>query len=111
MPRLENPIPDMMEATDAVAKIISLHTEQFLLNQELKTLKQIKRTLWVGASLIFLNMLLSFAFYWFEIGLHEAGWSPFSLALLSITFFGVFISIFIFRAFNIGTHKKLTRTK
>ena len=101
-PRFENPIPDILEATDAAAKIVSIQSNLFVLQQELKTLRQLKRTLWIGASLIFLNLLLTLSFYWLGVGLHEKGWSANSLALLCILVFGGIIGLLLLAAQNAG---------
>lgn len=95
MSRFKNPIPDILEASEAAARIISLQADLFMLNQELKTLRQLKKTLWIGGSVMLMNVLLTLSFFWLGEGLHEAGWSPYVLAVTCAVFFGLFIGIFL----------------
>lgn len=91
MSEVKNPIPSFLEATDAAAKVIRLQRDLFLLDQELKTIRQIRRTLWLGLSVILMHLFLTFVFYWLGMALHEIGWSSISLAGISGLFFGVLI--------------------
>src|SRR4051794_3075512 len=102
MPSLESPFPHIAEATDAATKILALQADLFLLNQELKTLRQIKRAIWLGVGFILLNLLLTLTFFWIEMGLHENGWSSFSLALLTLVFFGILAAASALMALRVG---------
>jgi len=114
-PLQDNPLLDipfnLMEASDAAAKIISLQKDLFVLNQEIKTLRQIKRSLYLIASLICLVTLLILTFYWIGEGLHENGFSPFTLALLSALFFGLLIGVFLSLARQKPSQKTNKRTE
>jgi hypothetical protein len=109
MLRFENPFTDIAEATDAMAKMITLQKDLFVLTQELKTLRQLKRTLWLGAGLITLNLLLFFTFFWIQMSLHEAGWSAVSLAIISALFFGLCAGSFIWIALKTGARPTLEK--
>lgn len=109
MPPFEDPIPSIMEATDAATKILSLERDLFVLKQELRTINQIKRAILAGAALILLNLLLTLTFYWLEMGLHERGWSSFILALISFVFFGGGVSLCLLAITRIGNEHPTTR--
>lgn len=109
MLKLENPFPSIATATDAASKIVALKADLFLLNQELKTIRHIKRIVLAGCGLIFLNLLLTLSFYWISVSLYEQGWSALSLAGLSFAFFGAIIAAIIFAANRIGKEKHETR--
>ena len=109
MPPLENPFPKLAEAADAATRIVSLQTDLFLLKQELRTIRQIKRIIWVAAGLILLNLLLTLTFFWIQTGLHESGWSAFSLAFMSFLFFGILTLITGTAAFRLNSEPKPRR--
>lgn len=85
---LNKPFHHLNEVTDAAAKIVSLQADLFLLKQEMKTLRQIKRAMWLGGSLLALNLMLLLTLYWLEMTLYEMGWSSLGLALLSFFVLG-----------------------
>lgn len=88
MSQLKNPFPDIAEATSAAGKILSLNADLFLVHQELKAVYQIKRVIGLVVGLICFNFLILSTVYWLGMGLHERGWSFFSLATLSFLIFG-----------------------
>lgn len=85
---LNKPFHHLNEVTDAAAKIVSLQADLFLLKQEIKTLRQIKRAMWLGGSLLAVNLMLILTLYWLEMTLYEMGWSSLALALLSFLALG-----------------------
>lgn len=106
MSALKNPIAEISEATDAATKILTLQADLFLLKQEVKTLRQIRKAVFFGISLIFLNLTLIFTFYWLGMSLHEQGWSASSLMVLSFFIFGAFSVFAALYAIKIGQDPK-----
>jgi hypothetical protein len=88
-----NTLPFLAEATEAATQVVTLETELFLLNQELKTLRQVKRTIWTGMGLLLFTLLIAFTLYWVQVGLYDRGWSAFTLAFTSLIFFGLLASL------------------
>jgi predicted PurR-regulated permease PerM len=101
-PRLQNPLTHLVQAADAASKVLSIQAELFVLNQELRTLRQIKRGIWAGIGLLCFALLISFTLYWVQIALHERGWSALSLAMISFIFFGILCGVALYTAIRVG---------
>jgi glucan phosphoethanolaminetransferase (alkaline phosphatase superfamily) len=100
----------LRELSETATKVVSLQTDLFVLKQELKTLRQIKRILWLGVAFILFNLLLVSVVFWTEMGLYEQGWSPLNLALCCFIFFGVLIFIAVWMAIYVGSNPKTGKT-
>ncbi len=106
MPTLENPLPQIAEAADAATKIASLQMKLFMLNQEVKAMRQLKRAVWIGVGLLLFNLLITLTAYWVEMDLYERGWSALSLAWMSLFIFGLLAALTALIAIRVGEAPK-----
>lgn len=102
MLQLENPYPKFVEMTEAATKLLSYEADLFLLNQELRAISQLKRIAAIVIGFIFLNLTLTLAAVCFAFGLHENGWSAYTLALVFFFFFILFAAMTFALAFRVN---------
>ena len=98
----QNSIPKFIEAADAATRMMKLRRDLLILEQELKTVRQVKRGVWLGASLLLFNLLLFLTLFWLGMGLHENGWSAYALAGLTFLVLGLLVFLSLLTAYRVG---------
>ena len=110
-PGMRNPLPDLLEATDAAAKLLTIGRDLAVLKAELKAARQAKRVGWTVAVLLFSALLVLFTYAWATVALHESGWSAESLTLVSLILFGGMAVLSAFAALRYGKPEGSTQNE
>jgi cytochrome bd-type quinol oxidase subunit 2 len=91
---LENPFPYFAEATDAASRFFQTQREYLKISTELRAKREARRVAYWAAAVVCINIALTLTFFWITMQIHDAGWSSWLIALLSLVVFGALATVF-----------------
>ena len=91
--RFENPFPFFAEAADAASRFVEAQRELLMVSTELRARRAAHRAVYLAVTLIFVNIAATLGLFWTSMGLHEAGWSSWVIALLALVLFGAIAGV------------------
>ncbi len=97
---MKNPLPHLREVTDAAANVAFLKRDLYVLDAEMKVVRQARRLALVVAGAISLNVMATLTLFWVTQMLHESGWSAGWIATLSLLFLGSLSALLLGKAFR-----------